>query len=97
MPADEAIDIGTRQEPNLQVIATLEPDLIVAASWRVAEIYDELSAIAPTITFEGSSNLEVMTDYFTTIATALNREEEAQQILDDMYQYFEDAVPAYYL
>lgn len=91
LPAENAIDVGTRQEPNLEVITSLEPDLIIAASWRVSEVYDELSAIAPTITFEGSTNLEIMTDYFTTIATALNREEKAQQILDDMYQYFEDA------
>jgi len=91
LPAMDAVDVGTRQEPNLEAIISLEPDLIVAASWRVSEVYEELSAIAPTITFTGSSNLEVMEDYFMTIATALNREEEAQQILEDMYQYFEDA------
>jgi len=92
--SEDAVDVGSRQEPNLEIIASLEPDLIIAASWRVAEIYDELSAIAPTITFEGSSSLEIMEDYFTTIATSLNREAEARQILDDMYQYFEDASAA---
>ncbi len=91
LPATEAIDIGTRQEPNLETIAELEPDLIVAASWRISEVYEQLGAIAPTITFEGSSDMAIMTDYFTRIAVALNREAEAEQILADMEAYFVDA------
>jgi len=90
-PSDDTIDVGTRNEPNLEVITALDPDLIIAASWRVGENYDELNAIAPTITFVGSESLEVMGDYFTTIATALNREAEAQQILEALDQHFADA------
>ena len=35
-----------------------------------------------------------MSDYFTTIAIALNREAEAQRILEDMNQHFVDAATA---
>jgi iron complex transport system substrate-binding protein len=92
--SEDAVDVGSRREPNLEVIASLNPDLIIAASWRVGENYDELSAIAPTIAFVGSENLEVMGDYFTSIAIALNREAEAEQILADMEQHFAAAAAA---
>lgn len=86
--SQDAVDVGSRREPNLEVIATLKPDLIIAASWRVTETYDDLSAIAPTLAFEGSSDLETLTDYFTTIARVLNREEVALQRLEEMNQHF---------
>ncbi|MCA0454348.1 MAG: iron-siderophore ABC transporter substrate-binding protein [Chloroflexi bacterium] len=87
----DTVDVGTRNEPNLETITALNPDLIIAASWRVSENYDELNAIAPTIAFVGSEDLQTMGEYFTTIAVALNREAEAQRILEDMHQYFADA------
>jgi ABC-type Fe3+-hydroxamate transport system substrate-binding protein len=86
--SEDAVDVGSRSEPNLEVIAGLEPDLIVAASWRVGENYDELSAIAPTITFVGSESVEIMSEYFTTIAVALGREEVAEEILASMHEHF---------
>jgi iron complex transport system substrate-binding protein len=89
--SEDAVDVGTRNEPNLEVITSLNPDLIIAASWRVAETYDELNAIAPTIAFEGSDSLEAMAGYFTTIATALDRVDVAEQVLADMNQHFADA------
>lgn len=89
--SEEAIDVGRRAEPNLEVIASLDPDLIIAASWRVTENYDELSAIAPTITYVGSEDLETMAAFFTSIASALGKEAEAETILDDMNQHFDDA------
>lgn len=91
VPAEGAVDVGSRQEPNLEAIAGLDPDLIVAASWRISDVYEELSAIAPTITFEGSTDLATLEDYFTTVATALGREAEAQQILADTHQHFDEA------
>lgn len=41
-------DVGTLQEPNLEKIAELGPDLIVISA-RTAESYPELTKIAPTI------------------------------------------------
>lgn len=96
---DERVqDVGTRQAPNLERIAELEPDLIITAAFRSAENYDELLAIAPVLAFnpypaEGS-HFDEMTSTFTTIATALNREEEGQQVLADMRQHFADAADA---
>ena len=49
---DELTDVelvGEIGEPDLEKIAALEPDLILGSELRVAEFYDELSALAPTV------------------------------------------------
>lgn len=93
--SEDAVDVGTRQAPNLEQIAELEPDLIITSQLRSTENYNELSAIAPTLMFnsypEEGTQFEEMTTTFRTIATALNREAEGEAVLDDMAQYFEDA------
>lgn len=89
--ADDVVDVGSRREPNLEVIASLDPDVIIAASFRVADNYEELNAIAPTLAFEGSTDLQTMSGFFTTIADVLGREAEAEQILEDMHAYFDAA------
>lgn len=84
---DEAvIDVGTRQEPNLELIASLNPDLIIAPSFRVTENFDDLSAIAPTLAFngyptDGTTHYEEMVNTLNTIAQATGRDAEAAQVL----------------
>ncbi|MFD5215482.1 ABC transporter substrate-binding protein [Microbacterium sp. NPDC058345] len=49
--------VGTRLEPNLELVSSLRPDLIIADVTRHAAIYDQLRQIAPTIvlnSWEGS-------------------------------------------
>lgn len=41
--------VGTIQEPDLEAIAALQPDLILSNEVRHPDIYDRLSAIAPTV------------------------------------------------
>ncbi|ASU84765.1 hypothetical protein CDO52_19910 [Nocardiopsis gilva YIM 90087] len=47
--AGDAEVLGTLQEPDLAKIAELQPDLIVSADIRHADLYDRLSKIAPTV------------------------------------------------
>jgi iron complex transport system substrate-binding protein len=73
--------VGTIEEPDLEAIAALEPDLILSATVRHEGIYDELSQIAPTV-FTASSG----TDWkqgFGLVAEALDEQEEGQQALDE--------------
>ncbi|REG83664.1 ABC transporter substrate-binding protein [Marinomonas pollencensis] len=49
LPAGIA-DVGARNEPNLELISELKPDLILISK-RLAPAYDKLSQIAPTIMF----------------------------------------------
>jgi ABC-type Fe3+-hydroxamate transport system substrate-binding protein len=96
---EDVVDVGTRQEPNLERIAELNPDLILAVSFRTAQNYDDLSAIAPTLVFDpypvdGSSHFDEMVNTFKTIATAVNREAEGEAALAEMEAYFEQAQAA---
>jgi len=45
-------DVGTRQQPSLEAIARLKPDLIVGLSFRHAALFDALQRIAPTVLFD---------------------------------------------
>jgi iron complex transport system substrate-binding protein len=45
----EIENVGTIEEPTLEKIATLEPDLILSSKFRHEPIYDQLSQIAPTV------------------------------------------------
>lgn len=72
-------DTGTISEPNLETILTLKPDLILGSKQRYAEIYDQLSAIAPTVFTE---SLRVpWQDNFRLHAEALDKKAEAEQML----------------
>ncbi|MEZ4831232.1 MAG: ABC transporter substrate-binding protein [Caldilineaceae bacterium] len=95
--AEDVVDVGTRQAPNLETLARLQPDLILAPSFRVAEIYDELSAIAPTLTFDPYPTDESVTQYaemrqtFRTIADVVGRQTEAEAVLVGMDATFDAA------
>ena len=41
--------VGTRAQPNMETIASLKPDLIIADKDRHAAAYDEMSKIAPVL------------------------------------------------
>lgn len=91
---EDVVDVGTRQAPNLETLAGLQPDLIIAPSFRVTEIYDELSAIAPTLTFDPYPTDERITQYaemrqtFLTMADVVGRQAEAEEVLANMEATF---------
>lgn len=49
---DTWVSVGTRKTPSLEIIASLQPDLIIADKTRHAAAYDTLSEIAPTIVLD---------------------------------------------
>lgn len=56
---EEAIaEIGSPNQPNLETIATLKPDLILTEKYRGADAYPLLSQIAPTVVFDIDGNSE---------------------------------------
>ena len=73
-------DIGERTEPDLEAIAQAAPDLILVNSTRGTEIYDALSAIAPTVVTKGNG-VNWKSD-FLLVADALGRKSAAQANLD---------------
>lgn len=71
--------VGTIGEPNLEAIAALRPDLILSNQVRHEELYDELSAIAPTVFAERVG--AVWKENFLLDAQALGLEQRAEEAL----------------
>lgn len=71
--------VGLESEVNVEAIAALQPDLIIGNKMRQEAIYEQLSAIAPTIFAE-----ELRGNWknnFELYAKALNKEEEGKEII----------------
>jgi ABC-type Fe3+-hydroxamate transport system substrate-binding protein len=88
------VNVGGVNEPNFEVISSLEADLIVYES-RGAEFYDELSEIAPTLHHSLSppgdmTPLEHMELWTMQIADALNRHDEGVAMIERMNANFEE-------
>ncbi|MEM7343885.1 MAG: ABC transporter substrate-binding protein [Chloroflexota bacterium] len=82
--------VGTRKEPNLEAIVGLNPDFIIADLRRHEAIYDQLSAIAPTVIFNSlRGSYQDQLDTFGKIAQALGKEDEAATLLDEYQTRFE--------
>lgn len=83
-------DVGTRQEPSLEAIAALKPDLIIGVGFRHAPIFGALKTIAPTVLFqfspemkldgEQATQLEWARRIFDTIGCITGRTVQAQAI-----------------
>ncbi len=71
-------NVGTIEQPNLEKIATLEPDLILSSKLRHEKIYDQLSEIAPTVFTETTG--VTWKENFEKHAEALNKTDEAEQV-----------------
>jgi iron complex transport system substrate-binding protein len=77
---ENTVDVGPMEEPDLEKIAELAPDLILSSKIRHEAIYADLSAIAPTVFtettgFPWKENLAVH-------AEALGLEDEAAAALE---------------
>ena len=82
--------VWTGREFNYEAIAAAEPDLIVyATSGGEQDVYDTLTAIAPTIGLPEGATPYGSTVEETTIliARALGRDADGQQLLDDFDAY----------
>lgn len=74
-------EVGTISEPNLEKIAALEPDLILSSTVRHEAIYEQLNAIAPTVLAPDLG--DTWKENFLLYADALNKSDEAEQMLAD--------------
>lgn len=97
-PLDAGVtDVGLRHEPNLETIASLKPDLIIANTDSHEAIYDQLKGIAPTLIFslyppdgQGDQYTE-MINMFKSIAAAVGKTPEGDKVLADLDQHYADA------
>ncbi len=63
--------------PNYEALLELQPDLIVASGYIDQEVYEQLTKIAPTATFEWMGT--DIYDQFTQVAEIVGKQEEAAE------------------
>ena len=73
--------VGDEHQPNLEAIAALKPDLILGNKMRQEKVYQQLSAIAPTV-FSAELRGEWKNN-FKLYAEALNKKAEGDKIMAD--------------
>ncbi|WP_420826797.1 ABC transporter substrate-binding protein [Chengkuizengella sediminis] len=82
------VNLGTEMEPAIEEIIALEPDLIIGTKIRQEQIYEQLSAIAPTVfseTLKGEWQ-----ENFDLYAEALNKKVDGEEIIFQFNQRIED-------
>jgi len=93
---DTVVDVGGRQEPNLEAIAALEPDLIIGVDFRHTAMLKDLESIAPTVIFnpyptdENIDLYEEMEITFNEMAKAVGKEAEAKEVLADLEDTYKE-------
>jgi ABC-type Fe3+-citrate transport system substrate-binding protein len=83
-------DVGERKEPNLEVIYSIQPDLIVANPERAKLIKQDLQQIAPTLALSDTS-LDKILENVDLLGKLLGKEKEAQRVRDDLSKKMESA------
>ncbi|MCR8633687.1 ABC transporter substrate-binding protein [Paenibacillus radicis (ex Xue et al. 2023)] len=77
---DGVKSLGDENQPNIEAIVALKPDLIIGTKPRHEKIYPQLSSIAPTVIteeiFDWKENLKIGAD-------ALYRQDEAAKIMGE--------------
>lgn len=80
-----------KEGPDVEAIRETEPDVILATGLDDAgEHFDELSDIAPVVAAEDDAT---WTDRTADVATALNKAQEAEKVVDDLTGQSEDVAP----
>lgn len=74
--AGDAVPVGPLEDPSLERVAALQPDLIVSAKVRHEALYERLSRIAPTVFSETTG--AIWKDNLRLMGQALGKEELAQ-------------------
>lgn len=80
--------VGERKQPNLEVLMSLKPDLIVASPDRHAMIRAQLEALAPTVAFKDDS-LDDVRALVSQLAAITGKEKEKAELETKLAQRLE--------
>lgn len=81
VPAGSITMVGTIEEPNIEAIAALKPDLILSSKVRHEALYPKLALVAPTVFAEKTG--DAWKQNFLLFGDALGKKGEAEQRLAD--------------
>ncbi|MGD1951888.1 MAG: ABC transporter substrate-binding protein [Leptolyngbyaceae cyanobacterium] len=80
--------VGAINNPNLEKISLLKPDLIISNS-RLEMINERLSSIAPTVILDLPYPPPSWKEQLVSLAKLLDQEDNSQQLIDDYWQRIE--------
>jgi iron complex transport system substrate-binding protein len=82
--ADDSLVDGQSFAVNVEKVAELEPDVILAAPWNITDdsVYRQLSAVAPVITPDSESANPDWDDTAKAVGTALGKDEEVDELIE---------------
>ncbi|MUT66097.1 Fe(3+) dicitrate ABC transporter substrate-binding protein [Paenibacillus sp. NEAU-GSW1] len=84
--------VGSRYEPNIELISSLQPDLIIADLNHHKNVYDQLNAVAPTLVLNDHlADYNTMLSNYAVIAKAVGKEAEGQKRLEEHKQIIDEA------
>ncbi|WP_223285204.1 ABC transporter substrate-binding protein [Paenibacillus sp. PL91] len=74
-------EVGEESQPNMELIASLKPDLIIGNKLRQEKVYDQLAAIAPTVFSETLRG--AWQSNFLLYADAIGKKAEGEEVIAD--------------
>ncbi|MCA0757247.1 ABC transporter substrate-binding protein [Paenibacillus sp. N4] len=84
--------VGSRYEPNIELISSLQPDLIIADLNHHKNVYEQLNGVAKTIVLnDHQADYNTMLANYEVIAKAVGKAEEGQKRLEEHNQIIEEA------
>ena len=89
IPTKDIVDLGDSEAINLEKVLALKPDLIMGITLSTAQIYPQLSQIAPTVAIEYNHSGE-WKEIFAFVGQVLNKSEQVKQLMADYSQRVED-------
>ena len=85
--------VGTRQQPNLEQIMALKPDLIIADTTFQSALYPQLQKIAPTIMLNGlNGDIQIQKANLKILAKLTNTNSQYQAQLKQLNQTMHKAI-----
>lgn len=89
----DVTDVGSRREPNLELLTKLKPDVILISE-HMAAAYHQLNKIAPVLVYSVYSQKKQPIESATAITLSLGKlfdqEQRAQQVIADTKQRLHD-------
>ncbi|MGF1885072.1 ABC transporter substrate-binding protein [Photobacterium profundum] len=83
---ESVYSVGSRREPNLELLAQLKPDLIIM-SQHLSPAFEKLSSIAPTVVMSVYSNKKdpyhAAEDLLRNLGNIVERPEKADQVINE--------------
>jgi len=104
---DSIQNIGNHREPNLEIIAAVDPELVIVGQ-RFGGYYEDIKALVPNATVidlnidvseeastPGENLINGFKDMTTSLGQIFDKNDEAEQLIGDLDQAIEDAKTAY--